>query len=124
VRAEVDSRFGSTIRDIAPCVGNGVTPGLAAVLTCVDGSSAFVKALPVDGPSGVDSRELAIASALPIAIPLPAFRFAVEQEGRLLLCFAVAPGRAAREPWQPAELAAALHSLTVCTSALTPDPLT
>jgi len=123
VRAEVGARLGSPIGTVTSCTG-GFTPGLAAVLSSADGSSAFVKALPVDGPGAATyRREMVVAAALPPEVPAPTFRYAVERDGWLLLCFTAIPGRAAGEPWEPAALASALATVTACTRTLTPNPL-
>lgn len=123
VRAEVEGRLGGTVDAVVPC-GGGFTPGVAVVLALTGGASAFVKALPVDGPGAATyRREILVAEHLPSATPAPAFRFAVERDGWLLLCFAVAPGRAADEPWNPAKLNSVLRTVTTCTNVLTPNPV-
>src|SRR3712207_8935083 len=44
LRADVEAALGSPVVTVTGCTG-GFSPGTAAVLTCVDGTRAFVKAV-------------------------------------------------------------------------------
>lgn len=123
LRQETERRLGSPMRDFQTALG-GFTPGLAGIAICADGSAAFIKATPVDGPGASDyRREAVIAAGLPERAPAPALRFTVERDGWRLLCFDVAPGRTAKEPWHPLELAAILDTVSICAEQLTPSPI-
>jgi hypothetical protein len=101
LQQEAERQLGSPVRDFQGRPG-GFTPGLAGVAVCADGTKAFVKATPVDGPGATDyRREAIISGGLPDRAPAPRLRFAAERDGWLLLCFDVAPGRTAQEPWIP-----------------------
>jgi hypothetical protein len=123
LRQEVESQLGSPVRDFQARPG-GFTSGLAGVAVCADGTEVFVKATFVDGPGTADyRREAVISGGLPDRVPAPRLRFASERDGWLLLCFDVAPGRTAQEPWDPVELAAVLDTLSSCVAQLTPSPI-
>lgn len=123
LRQEAERQLGSAVRDFRGRPG-GFTPGLAGIVVCADGTEAFIKATPVDGPGAADyRREAIIAGGLPEGTPAPRLRFAAERAGWLMLCFDVAPGHTAQEPWQPAQLTAVLNTLSFCVEQLTPSPI-
>jgi phosphotransferase family enzyme len=123
LRQEAERQLGSPVRDFRGRPG-GFTPGLAGIAVCADGTEAFIKATPVDGPGAADyRREAVIAGGLPEGVPAPRLRFAAERDGWLMLCFNVAPGHTAQEPWQPAQLTAILTTLSSCVEQLTPSPI-
>ncbi|SEN56047.1 Predicted kinase, aminoglycoside phosphotransferase (APT) family [Nonomuraea pusilla] len=123
VRDEVGRRLGSPVRDFEERDG-GFSSGVLGVATPARGEQVFVKAVPGASADAGDYRtEMAVAAALPPAVPAPRLRFAFERAGWLLLCFDVARGAPAHEPWRPGELAAALRALAVCAVELTPSPV-
>lgn len=123
LRHEVEQRLGSPVRDFQTARG-GFTPGLAGIVVCADGSNAFVKATPAEGPGASDyRRETAIAACLPAQVPAPRLRFTAERDGWLLMCFDVAPGHTAQDPWHPAELVTVLDAVSACARHLTPSPI-
>lgn len=102
----------------------GFSFGVLGVATLADGGRVFVKAVRDDAGNAADYRtEALVAAVLPRSVPTPRLLFAVEAGGWFLLCFEVAPGALAREPWQLDELAAALDMLDTCARELTPSPV-
>jgi aminoglycoside phosphotransferase len=123
LRLEAERQLGSPVQDFRGRPG-GFTPGLTGVAACENGTEAFIKATPIDAPGATDyRREATIAGGLPEQVPAPRLRFTAEHAGWLLLCFDVAPGHTAQQPWHPAQLTAILTTLSSCTEQLTPSPI-
>ncbi|NUW34798.1 phosphotransferase [Nonomuraea sp. SMC257] len=128
LRREVARRLGGEIRGFGDRPG-GFSYGVLGVAEFGEGAGengggqVFVKAVPSEDGDGY-REEAVVARALPVTVPSPRLRFAVERDGWVLLCFGVAPGRPPHEPWLRHELDAALDALTLCVRELTPSPLT
>jgi aminoglycoside phosphotransferase len=103
----------------------GFSPGVAARLTCQDGTRAFCKA--VSSAANEDSpefhrREQRITAALPATAPVPRL-IAVYDDGEWVgLLLADVDGRQPTIPWQPDELARVIRALDDLSEALTPNP--
>ncbi len=124
VRAEVERRLGSAVVEDRSSEA-GFTPGLAAVLTCADGSRHFLKAASTKAQKVVADAyrgEVSQLRALPPSAPAPRLRWSMEVEEWVVLCIehvdAVSPAR----PWAPADLAACSAMLVRAAEALTPAP--
>lgn len=123
MRHELEHRLGSAIHHFDERQG-GFSHGVLGVATLHTGEQVFIKSVHTDAANARDYRtETTVAHALPQAIPTPRLRFACEKADWLLLCFDLAPGALPHQPWLPAELSAALDTLTVCARELPPAPI-
>ncbi|MET7465675.1 aminoglycoside phosphotransferase family protein [Nonomuraea sp. NPDC005501] len=122
LRCEVARRLGGEVRAFGDRPG-GFSYGVLGVAEFgAGGGRVFVKAVPAEDAAGYRA-EAAVARALPVTVPSPRLRFALERDGWVLLCFDVAPGRLPHEPWLRHELDAALDAVTRCVRELTPSPV-
>ncbi|SDE88674.1 Phosphotransferase enzyme family protein [Blastococcus fimeti] len=129
LRAAIDSALGSPVVSVSPRSG-GFSPGPAVVVTCADGSRAFVKAvgtpLNPETPSLLRA-EAAVTAGLPPTLPVPALRAHVEwadgADEWVALMFDVFDGEAAPLPWTPQTAALAVGGLTELALSATPCPV-
>ncbi len=109
----------------------GFSPGVAARLTCADGSRWFVKAVSAEvNPvsPGMHRREAEVLRALDPLIAagklaVPRLRGTLDQPPWMALVLADIEGEHPALPWQPAELTALLAGLDQLADALTPAPI-
>lgn len=128
-RAAIDAALGSPVVTVSARTG-GFSPGPAAVVTCVDGGRAFVKA--VGTPLNPDTPRLLRAEAivmagLPASLPVPALRAHVEwsdgPDEWVALVLDVFDGEPAPLPWTARAAAVAVDGLTELAQAATPCPV-
>jgi len=129
LRTAVDAALGSPVVTASPRTG-GFSPGPAAVLTCADGSRAFVKA--VGTPLNPDTPDLLrsearIAAALPAGLPVPRLRAHLEvtdgAEEWVALLFEVVDGANPPLLWTAGTATRVLAALSAFTAATTPCPV-
>jgi aminoglycoside phosphotransferase (APT) family kinase protein len=129
VRAGIEAALGSRVVSATTRPG-GFSPGTAAVVTCADGSRAFVKA--VGTPLNPDThrlhrREAEIAAALPPSLPTPRLRWSGEftdgDDIWVALTFDVVDGEPPSLPWTPASATAVVVALGELADAATPCPI-
>ncbi|MEX0429681.1 hypothetical protein AB3X52_18845 [Nocardioides sp. DS6] len=124
VRREVERRLGAKVV-AAQSQDAGFTPGMAAVLTCADGSRHFVKAASAKAQrmfAEAYREEARKLKTLAGWIPAPRLRWSHEAYDWVLLCFEYVEGRAPQRPWTSSELAAVSDLLVETAGALTPPP--
>lgn len=124
VRQAVCDVLGADVAHFAPAAGGFSAGGVVGIACTASGSArVFVKAVPAEHFAAEDSRiEARVAAGLPAAVPSPWLRLLVEAEGWILLGYDPVDGHTPPEPWQDADLAAALDMLGTMTAALTPAP--
>ena len=129
LRAAIDSTLSSAVVRADGCTG-GFSPGTAAVLSCADGTRAFVKAVGTPlNPDTVDLHraEARIAAALPPTLPTPRFRGSIErvEDGAtwIALLFDAVGGASPSLPWSRSSATAVLDSLAALAGAGTPCPV-
>src|SRR3712207_1221085 len=129
LRADIEAALGSPVATVTGCTG-GFSPGTAAVLTCSDGTRAFVKA--VGTPLNPDTPDLhrteaRVAAALPPALPAPRLRWWTERDVGgdvwVALLFDAVDGEPPALPWTPAAAARIVPVLTDLARAGTPCPV-
>ncbi|MGY1752417.1 phosphotransferase family protein [Blastococcus sp. SYSU D01042] len=129
LRAEIDAALGSPVVSVSPRTG-GFSPGPAVVVTCADGSCAFVKA--VGTPLNPDTprllrAEAAVTAGLPSSLPAPALRAHVEwadgPDEWVALVLEVLDGQAAPLPWTPDAAGRVVEALAGLARAATPCPV-
>ena len=129
LRGEIEAALGGPVVGATTCAG-GFSPGTAAVLTCADGSRAFLKA--VGTPLNPDTprmhrAEAAVAAALPASLPVPRFRWSTEwSDGGdvwVALLFDAVDGAPPSQPWTTDTAAAVLPALAALAAAGTPCPV-
>jgi aminoglycoside phosphotransferase (APT) family kinase protein len=113
VRAWADEQLGSPVTSWTSESG-GFSPGVAARVTCTDGTRAFLKAVssevnPVS--PGMHRAEARVTAALPGSIGAPALLGVYDDGTWVALLFELVEGRPPLLPWRPGELAAALRAL-------------
>lgn len=124
VRRAVEQRLGSPVVDAVSQDG-GFTPGFASVLTCADGSRAFVKAASVKAQrvfADAYREEARKLAALPPGVPAPALLWTDEIADWLLLATEYVDARAPHRPWRADDLAAASAMAVAMADTLTPAP--
>jgi Ser/Thr protein kinase RdoA (MazF antagonist) len=129
LRTAVDAALGSPVVAVSPRTG-GFSPGPAAVLTCADGSRAFVKAvgtpLNPDTP-GLLRTEARITAALPDGLPVPRLRAHLEvtdgDDEWVALVFDVVDGANPSLPWTAGTAARVLTGVAAFGTATTPCPV-
>src|SRR4051812_49380069 len=92
----------------------GFSPGVAARVTCADGTKAFVKAVSAEvNPisPGMHRTEAQVTAALPPELGSPRLIVMYDDGTWVALVLEQVDGRPPVVPWQPAELAAALRAL-------------
>jgi aminoglycoside phosphotransferase (APT) family kinase protein len=129
VRAGIEAALGSPVVSATTRPG-GFSPGTAAVVTCADGSRAFVKAVgtPLNPQTHLlHRREALVAGALPASLPVPALRWSGEfTDGNDVwvgLVFDVVDGEPPARPWTPVAAAAVVDALAELAEAATPCPV-
>ena len=129
LRAAIDSALGSPVVAASARTG-GFSPGPAAVLTCADGSRAFVKA--VGTPLNPDTpdllrREARITATLPAGLPVPRLRAHLEvadgDDEWVALLFDVVDGANPELPWTAATATRVLAGVSAFGAATTPCPV-
>lgn len=123
IRAEVSARTGQVV-DVVSHEG-GYSPGMAATLTTVGGDRVFVKAVS----TGYHQRsaelyrdEARVNALLPDGVPAPRMRWSFDDGEWVALAFDPAEASIA-VPWQPADLHAALTTLTELGEVAAPETL-
>ena len=109
----------------------GFSPGVAARLTCADGSRWFVKAVSAETNAvsqGMHRREAEVLRGLDPLIAAgqlaaPRLRGILDQPPWMALVLADVAGGHPALPWQAAELAAVLAALDRLAETLTPAPM-
>src|SRR4051812_47639811 len=113
VRAWADAALGSRVVAWTSEPG-GFSPGVAARVTCADGTPAFLKAVSAeanpDSP-GMHRTEVKVTAALPPALGSPRLLSSYDDGTWVALLLEQVDGRPPATPWQPHELAAALRAL-------------
>jgi aminoglycoside phosphotransferase (APT) family kinase protein len=129
LRTDIEAALGSPVATVTGCTG-GFSPGTAAVLTCSDGTRAFVKA--VGTPLNPDTPDLhrteaRVAAALPPDLPAPRLRWWTERDVGgdvwVALLFDAVDGEPPALPWTPAAAARIVPVLTDLARAGTPCPV-
>ena len=129
LRTAVDRSLGSPVVHVSPRSG-GFSPGPAAVVTCADGTRAFVKAagtpLNPDTPALLRA-EAAVAAALPSALPVPRLtahlEWAAGDDEWVALLFEVVDGAPPSLPWTGDVARHALAAVDAFARAATPCPV-
>lgn len=129
LRAAIDAALGSPVITVSARTG-GFSPGPAAVVTCADGSRAFVKAvgtpLNPDTP-GLLRAEAVVTAGLPSSLPVPALRAHVEwadgADQWVALIFEEFDGASAPIPWTAENAAIVVEGLAVLARTATPCPV-
>jgi hypothetical protein len=123
VKQAVASRAGSVVVAARTQPG-GFTSGVAAVLRFEDGSSAFVKALPVtDGMAVAYRKEAIVARQLPLELPASRLQYSFEIAGWIVLSFVALDGSLPELPWRDDQLAEAIVAIDGLRGVLTPSPV-
>jgi hypothetical protein len=125
VRALVERRLGSRVVG-AESAGAGYTPGLAAVLTCEDGSRHFVKAASRKAQrpfADAYREEVRKLRALPAGLPVPRLVWSHEDDLWVLMELEHVDGANPARPWRSPDLDACLDTLEVLAERLTPPPM-
>jgi hypothetical protein len=92
----------------------GFSPGVAARVTCADGTCAFVKAVSADvNPvsPGMHRTEAKVTAALPASLGSPRLLASYDDDTWVALLLELVEGRPPLIPWRSDELAAALAKL-------------
>lgn len=124
VRQWVETQLGSSVVEARTQRG-GFSSGVAARLRCVDGSTAFVKA--VDGSVNADTPDLfrheaAVLQVLPLATYRAALRAAYDDGSWVALLLDDVPG-GHPDLDDDADMAAVREALVSQAAELTPDPV-
>lgn len=129
VRAGIEAALGAPVVSATTRTG-GFSPGTAAVVTCADGSRAFVKAVgtPLNPQSPLlHRREAEVAAALPASLPTPRLRWSGEfpdgDDVWVALVFDVVDGEPPAQPWTPATAAVVVGALAELAESATPCPV-
>ena len=130
VRSAVEQVCGSPVVE-ATTQSGGFSPGVAARVSCADGSRHFVKAVSAEvnrRSVKIYRQERDVLTALePVILagdlPIPRLRGSVDLEPWLALILDDVDGRHPAEPWKPAELGRVVAALDRLAVALTPAPI-
>jgi aminoglycoside phosphotransferase (APT) family kinase protein len=129
LRVEIEGALGAPVVSASTCPG-GFSPGTAAVVTCADGSRAFVKAVGTTlnpDTHRLHRREARIAAALPCSLPTPRLRWSRELEAEggawVALVFDAVEGAPPLLPWTADSAAVVLPVLAHLAAAATPCPV-
>jgi hypothetical protein len=113
VRTWADETLGSPVCAWTSEPG-GFSPGVAARLTCGDGTRAFLKAVSADvNPvsPGMHRTEASVTEALPPQLGSPRLLASYDDGTWVALLLEQVDGRPPAVPWRPEELTAALRAL-------------
>ncbi|MCX5202326.1 aminoglycoside phosphotransferase family protein [Streptomyces sp. NBC_00237] len=125
VRAHVEADIlGSQVVGATTQPG-GFSPGVAARLTCADGTRAFVKAVSADAnphSPKLHRREARNTAALPPGVPAPRLLGTYDDGHWVVLVLEDVDGVQPRVPWRRDELDRVLAALADLSAALTPAP--
>ncbi|GAB1645637.1 phosphotransferase [Krasilnikovia sp. MM14-A1259] len=122
VRAAIEARLGTPVATTVSA-GGGFTTAFAATVTTTTGARAFVKAAATTDPTADwYAREAAVTAALPPAVPAARPRWTLTAAGWFVLCLDPVDGHVPALPWDPADLAAALHAWSCAADALHAPP--
>lgn len=130
VRSAVEQVCGSPVVEASTQAG-GFSPGVAARVSCADGSRHFVKAVSAEvNRRSVDiyRQERDVLTALePVILasdlPIPRLRGSVDLDSWVALILDDVDGRHPAEPWKPDELGRVAAALDRLAAALTPAPI-
>jgi Phosphotransferase enzyme family len=106
-------------------LSGGFSPGATSVLDC-PGGAIFVKAVGAalnDVSPGFHRREAVVSAALPIGSAFPRLLDVYDDGDWVALAFEAIEGAPPAHPWDPLQLAVAVHALDALHDALTPNPL-
>ncbi|GAB1690066.1 phosphotransferase [Krasilnikovia sp. M28-CT-15] len=118
VRDAISARLGGPVATAVTARG-GFTTAFAAVVTTTTGARGFVKAAATTDPTADwYAREAAITAALPPGVPAARPRWTLAAAGWFVLCLDPVDGHVPTLPWDPADLAAALHAWSAAAAAL------
>jgi Ser/Thr protein kinase RdoA (MazF antagonist) len=120
----VDELLGSPVVSAGTRAG-GFSPGVAAVVACADGRTAFVKAVSGDAnpvSPEMHRREALAAAALPASVPAPRLLGVYDDGTWVALAFEAVAGEQPRLPWSAGDLDRVLRMLARLTDDLTPSP--
>ncbi|WP_405803687.1 aminoglycoside phosphotransferase family protein [Streptomyces sp. NBC_01187] len=126
VRLALEERLGSRVVASETQHG-GFSPGMAAIVTCADGSEHFIKAVnpglnPVS--PGMYREEASYSAALPDGLPVPRLRHVHDDGDWIALVFDAVIGRTPDVPWSAADVRRLLDTIQVLADApLTGDPV-
>jgi Ser/Thr protein kinase RdoA (MazF antagonist) len=130
VRSAVEQVCGSPVVEARTQPG-GFSPGVAARVSCADGSRHFVKA--VSGEVNRRSVEIyrqerdVLTALEPVilasGLPIPRLRGSVDLDSWVALILDDIDGRHPAEPWKPGELGRVTAALDRLAAALTPAPI-
>jgi hypothetical protein len=124
VRAVVESRLGSRVRD-ARSMGAGFTPGFASALEGEDGSRIFVKAASKQAQRQIAASYAEEARKLPLlpsALPAPKLLWVEEDDRWMVLATEYVEGSNPARPWLPGELDRCLAALAAVADATGEHP--
>jgi aminoglycoside phosphotransferase (APT) family kinase protein len=125
VRGWVEGSLGSRV-EWAITQAGGFSPGVAARLTCADGTRAFVKAVSaeanVESPT-MHRREAKITAALPEVAPTPRLLASYDDGTWVALLLQDLEGRHPHLPWREDELRRVVAAVDELFSDLTPCPV-
>lgn len=124
VHGWVDQLLGSPVVSARTRAG-GFSPGVAAVVTCADGRTAFVKAVSADAnpvSPEMHRREALAAAALPATVPAPRLLGGYDDGTWVALAFEAVAGEQPRLPWSAEDLDRVLGMLARLAEDLTPSP--
>lgn len=115
VRDDVAARCGAPVLGAESRTG-GFTPGVAAVLTCADGSQHFVKAASTRAQraiAGAYAEEARRWTLLPEELPVARLRWSGTVDDWVVLLADPVDGEPPARPWEIADLEACLDALAV-----------
>ena len=130
VRSAVEQVCGSPVVEARTQAG-GFSPGVAARVSCADGSRHFVKAVSAEvnrRSVKIYRQERDVLTALePVILasdlPIPRLRGSVDLDSWVALILDDVDGRHPAEPWKPGELGRVAEALDGLAVALTPAPI-
>ena len=130
VRSAVERACGSPVVEARTQPG-GFSPGVAARVSCADGSRHFVKAVSAEvnrRSVEIYRQERDVLTALEPFIlasdlPIPRLRGSADLDPWLALILEDVDGQHPAEPWQPGELGRVMAALDRLAVALTPAPI-
>ncbi len=124
LRADIEARCGAPVT-AARSIEAGFTPGMAAVLTCADGSHHFVKAASHRAQRSFAAsyvEEVRHLRTLPRATPAPALLWALEDSEWIVFSTEYVAAPPVARPWAREDLDACLDALADVAEKFTPAP--